>query len=68
KDECYNRIGLLAEEFKKQSGGDSIICRELLSGVKTTSGSASEERTQEYYKKRPCVEFVRLAAQIAAKM
>ena len=68
KDECYDRIRALAEEFNEQSGGNSIICRELLSGVKTTSGAASEERTQEYYKKRPCVEFVRLAAQIAAKM
>lgn len=68
KDECYARIRDLAEEFKSKSGGDSIICRELLSGVKTTSGNASEERTQEYYKKRPCVEFVRIAAEIATKM
>ena len=68
KDECYKRICALAGEFKKAAGCDSIICRELLSGVKTSSGSVSEERTAGYYKKRPCVEFVRLAAQIAAKM
>ena len=67
KDERYNRIRALAEEFSAASGGNSIICRELLSGVKTSTGGNSEERTQEYYRKRPCVELVRLAAEIAEK-
>ncbi|MBR7119004.1 MAG: C_GCAxxG_C_C family protein [Lentisphaeria bacterium] len=67
KDSCYARIQMLAQLFKEQSGGNSIICRELLSGTRATSGGASEERTKEFYKKRPCVELVRIAAKIAEK-
>ena len=67
KDECYARIQRLAAEFKAQSGSNSIICRELLSGTGAAAGGASECRSAEYYKKRPCVELVRLAAEIAEK-
>ena len=67
KDACYARIQALASAFKEQSGSNSIICRELLSGSGATSGGASEPRGKEYYKKRPCVELVRLAAEIAEK-
>ena len=46
----------LAKRFKDQNG--SIICRELLQGVPTTDGVNPEPRTENYYKKRPCVELV----------
>ena len=65
KDACYARIQALAGEFRKLSGGNSIICRELLDGTNATSEGASEERTKEYYKKRPCVELVTTAVKIA---
>ena len=65
KDRQYRRIQLLAEKFKKQSGG-SVICRELLNLSKeTVSDPVSEKRSAEYYQKRPCVELVGLAAKLA---
>lgn len=65
KDACYAKIQQLAEKFKEESGGNSIICRELLDGSNASSGGNSEARTENYYKKRPCVELVRIAAKIA---
>ena len=42
----------------------SIICRELLGLAGQTAGQQPSERTQEYYKKRPCPELCRMAAGI----
>lgn len=56
KGEHYKRIQELAQRFKDKNG--SIICRELLQGVETTTGVNPEPRTENYYKKRPCVELV----------
>lgn len=65
KTRHYKRIQEVAEAFKKENG--SIICRELLgAGGKDISPVASL-RTGEYYKKRPCVELVGLAARITAE-
>ncbi len=63
KKRVYADIRELAERFKKQSGG-SIICRELLAGVQTTQGGDPEQRTAEYYAKRPCPQLVALAADV----
>jgi hypothetical protein len=52
-----------AQRFKAQSGG-SIVCRELLAGVETTEGGDPEQRTAEYYEKRPCPNLVALAADV----
>ena len=62
KMELYERIRELAARFKEKNG--SIICRELLEGVPVTSGGTPEARTESYYKKRPCGEYVRCAAEI----
>ena len=59
----YKLIQKFANRFKEQNG--SIICRELLSGVAVKGGSDPEKRTAEYYKKRPCAELCRIAAEIA---
>lgn len=56
KGEHYKRIQELAKRFKDKNG--SIICRELLQGVETSSSPTPSERTETYYKKRPCVELV----------
>jgi len=63
KDAQYTRIQTLAERFKAEAG--SIVCRELL-GLTTKEAPTpiSEPRTEAYYKKRPCVEMVVLAAEI----
>ena len=60
----YAEVQALADKFRKENG--SIICRELL-GLGQDGGQTShvpEKRTGEYYKKRPCVELVRCAAEI----
>ena len=63
KKRTYADIRELAERFKAQSGG-SIVCRELLAGVETTEGGDPEQRTAEYYEKRPCPRLVALAADV----
>lgn len=62
KKRVYAETRDLADRFKAENG--SIICRELLEGVKKTDGGIPEERTVEYYKKRPCAELVKCAAEI----
>ncbi len=66
KKEHYALVQEFARRFKEENG--SIICRELLAGVKTVQGSDPEERTETYYKKRPCPELVRIAAEILDDM
>ena len=48
--------------FEQQNG--SIVCRELLGLSVKREQPVPEERTKEYYKKRPCKELVGCAAQI----
>ena len=63
KQRNYQVVQELAEEFRKENG--SIICRELLGLDKDAKiVSKPEERTEQYYKKRPCIELVRQAAEI----
>ena len=45
-----------------QSG--SILCRELLAGVKTDGSPLPAPRTPEYYAERPCAVYVASAAEI----
>lgn len=62
KKKHYERIQLLAKEFELKSG--SIICKQLL-GLNVEKDTPSpERRTEEYYKKRPCIELVGIAAVI----
>ena len=63
KGRNYELVQLLAHQFEKEAG--SITCAELL-GLKpmTPITTKPEERTPEYYKKRPCVETVALACRI----
>ena len=65
KKELYALIQKAAGEFKEENG--SIICRELLGLSDGKSSPVPEERTKEYYKKRPCAELVHCAAAIAEK-
>ncbi len=65
KKELYSLIQKAAGEFKEENG--SIVCRELLGLTEKISSPVPEERTKEYYKKRPCAELVRCAAAIAEK-
>ena len=56
KAEQYKIVQELAQKFKDING--SIICRELLEGVESSTSPIPSERTDIYYKKRPCAELV----------
>ena len=60
KMKAYPVIQDFCAKFKAEAG--SIVCRELLEGTGATQGGAPEARTPAYYARRPCVEFVKLAA------
>ncbi len=66
KNDHYHLVREFMERFKKDNG--SILCRELLEGVSVKPGPDAEERTEEYYKKRPCPELVAYAAGILDEM
>lgn len=61
----YKRIQELAKEFEEKNG--SIVCRELLGLSVKHDEPNPEERTEEYYKKRPCPELIKMAADILEK-
>lgn len=49
----YAKVREMAEAFQKKNG--SVICRELLgASMPKDNSSRPEERTSEYYKRRPC--------------
>lgn len=58
----YTRIQHLAAEFRKEH--HTIICRELIASLKKDDSPIPEARTEQYYKERPCIRFVRTAAEI----
>ena len=62
KLQVYPQVQEFCAKFKAECG--SIVCRELLEGTGATQGGAPEARTAEYYRKRPCVELVKLAVKI----
>lgn len=61
KKKNYEVVQRLAAAFKAETG--SLICRELLQGYikNVNTNPTPEARTDEYYKKRPCVRMVELA-------
>ncbi len=73
KTVVYPHVQEFCRRFKEEVG--SIVCRELLA-LATLGGDASlrrqqvevggapEARTEAYYKKRPCVELVKLAVRL----
>ena len=64
KKKTYAIVQELCGKFKEETG--SLICAELLSGMKVSVefGGNAETRTKEYYQKRSCAEMVELAARI----
>ena len=58
----FASVQALAARFKEQNG--SLICRELLGLTKPEGSAVPEKRTEQYYKKRPCAEIVKSAAEI----
>ena len=60
KKEHYERIQELAAQFRAKTG--SIVCRELLGLEGKDKSPVPSERTETYYKKRPCPEMIEIAA------
>ena len=64
----YALVQHFAERFRSENG--DIVCRRLI-GLEPMAERAEtampSERTAEYYKKRPCVEYVATAARIVAE-
>lgn len=57
RTEVYAKVREMSEKFAEKNG--SVICRELLGGViSKDNGARPEDRTAEYYKKRPCADCV----------
>lgn len=68
KSRMYALVQEAAEQYRSRNGG-SIICRELLAkaGAAPAGGTAAEDRTADYYKKRPCPELCRICADLCAE-
>lgn len=62
KTEIYTEVQALAARYKAENGGHSIICRELLGLDRPEGDPHASPRTEAYYKKRPCAELCRIAA------
>lgn len=69
KQRNYQDVQYLAEEFRKVTG--SLCCRELLGlNKQRTDGTlpeispVPEARTDEYYRKRPCIRMVEIATSV----
>lgn len=66
KGKHYQLIQTLAQKFKEKHG--TIICRELLGLDKDENSSfIPTKRTPQYYKERPCKEFIYDACTIIDK-
>ena len=64
KKRVYAITQSLCKKFQAENG--SLICEDLLTGanLQVSVGGEAEKRTDEYYKKRPCADFVYSAARI----
>lgn len=62
KSALYAREQELASRFRAKCG--AVVCRDLLAGVETTEGARAEERTDDYYRRRPCPRICRAAAAV----
>ena len=65
KKRTYAAVQDLAEKFRAENG--SIVCRELLGLAQRKDDPTPSERTKEYYKRRPCAEYVAIAARLVAE-
>ena len=65
KLDVYKIIQDACKDFTDMTG--SLICAELLGEDPKQNTGIPEQRTAEYYKKRPCGELCQIAADIAKK-
>ncbi|MGN1103921.1 MAG: C-GCAxxG-C-C family protein [Candidatus Coproplasma sp.] len=66
RGEIYAVIQKMAGEFKDNNG--SVICAELLgAALPKDNGSTPEERTPDYYRRRPCADKIYQCALLVEK-
>lgn len=61
----YTGVQQLAERYRGECG--SIVCRELLGLKQQSDAPVPEERTPDYYRRRPCAEYVAIAARLVGE-
>ncbi len=66
KMQVYELVREIAGEFKKTN--PSIVCKELLELQEAEKSAKPEDRTPEYYKKRPCLKIVEDSAKAVEKI
>lgn len=65
KTKVYTVVQELAEKFRLENG--AIVCRDLLGLAQQKDDPVPSDRTETYYKRRPCVEYVKIAARIVGE-
>lgn len=66
RSKVYAKVREMAAAFEEKNG--SIICRELLgAAMPKDNGARPEDRTAQYYKKRPCPGCIYDCAEIVEK-
>lgn len=65
KTRNYAFVQSLAEQFRMENG--AIVCRELLGLGKQKDDPEPSDRTPEYYKRRPCIDYIASAARIVGE-
>lgn len=64
KRQNYAEVQMLAQRFRNETG--SLLCRELLglNNSTLTHNPTPEARTEQYYKRRPCLKMIETAISI----
>ena len=62
----YRLVQEYARRFREKNG--TIVCRDLLKNVPVTPGGVPEQRTPEFYARRPCLRLAGEAAEILDAM
>ena len=62
----YRLVQEFAGRFRTRCG--AILCRELLRDVPVTPGGVPENRTEEFYARRPCLRLTGEAASILEEL
>lgn len=66
RPETYARVQAIHRRFVEKNG--TVSCAELLGRAGVPENPTPEERTPEYYAKRPCARIIRSACQIIDDM
>ena len=66
KSRTYEEVQRIVKEFKKTNS--TIICRELIKEPEGLLSPTPDDRTPQYYRRRPCVKIVEDAAAAVEKV